>query len=196
MSTVKEKLAKLKDVAKQLLAFAEAEPAPVTDPLELAEGEYKLADGTIVKCASLEVGQPVTLVTAEGEVPAPKGEHTLEDGRTLVIGEDGTIADILELVGEIEMSEATPENLEKLFADYEKRMEAKFSAMLEDKDEKITAIEKANKVLIEQNKKQALAFSALLDAVQEMGESTPAPISEQKSAPKEKDPLGYFKKQN
>jgi hypothetical protein len=243
MSTVKEKLAKLGTLAKQLLAFSDELETPA--PIELAEGEYKLADGTIVKCASLEVRQPVTLVTAEGEMPAPEGNHTLEDGRVLTVDASGNITAIAEKPaddgGEMKFAELSADEIKTLLAKFAENvpaadqgsavvacvkalmeynfgwkisesarkaqedaaiaaytsvLEAKFSALITEKDEKISAIEKANGILIEQGKKQALAFSQLLEAVEEMGAATPAPISEQKSAPQPKDLLGYFKKQN
>lgn len=243
MSILNEKFKKLGVLAKQLLAFSEELETPAV--IELAEGEYKLADGTIVKCASLEVGQPVTLVTAEGEVPAPEGNHTLEDGRVLTVDAEGKITAIAEAAAEdnqeMSFTELTSEQVKNLLAQfaedapandqnkalvtcvkalmeynfgwkiseaarkaqedaavaaYKGVLEAKFSALLAEKDEKIAAIEKVNNLVIEQNKKQALAFSALLEAVEEMGSKTPAPISEQKATKVEKDELGYFRKNN
>jgi len=94
MASTKEKIAKLKDFAKQLLSFSEEDGAG--DPAASTEGEYKLADGTIVKATSLDAGTAVTLVTADGEVPAPEGEHTLEDGRILKVDAAGNIVEVMD----------------------------------------------------------------------------------------------------
>ena len=51
--------------------------------------EAKLVDGTVVESPSFDVGQPVEVVTEEGKVPAPDGEHELvltdESGNEILI---------------------------------------------------------------------------------------------------------------
>jgi hypothetical protein len=44
---------------------------------EVKMTEAKLVDGTVVESPSFDVGQPVEVVTEEGKVPAPDGEHEL-----------------------------------------------------------------------------------------------------------------------
>lgn len=68
--------------------------------VELAQ--IKLIDGvTILEAESFEAGMPVFVVAENGEkVPAPIGEHELEDGKILVITEEGMIAEIKEKVVE------------------------------------------------------------------------------------------------
>lgn len=68
--------------------------------VELAQ--IKLIDGvTILEAESFEAGQAVFVVAENGDkVPAPIGEHELEDGRILVITEEGKIAEIKEKVVE------------------------------------------------------------------------------------------------
>jgi hypothetical protein len=60
----------------------------------------KLADGTIVESPTFDVGEPVEVVTEEGKVPAPDGEHQLtlrdEEGNEVlirVITKDGIITE-------------------------------------------------------------------------------------------------------
>ena len=60
--------------------------------VEFAEGV--LADGTIVSFDKLEVGGKLSVVTPDGEIPAPIGEHELEDGTIVVVTEEGVIAEI------------------------------------------------------------------------------------------------------
>ena len=60
--------------------------------VEFAEGV--LADGTIVKFDKLEAGGIISVVTPDGEIPAPVGEHELEDGTIIVVAEDGIIAEV------------------------------------------------------------------------------------------------------
>lgn len=63
--------------------------------------DAKLVDGTAIKVSGegLVEGAKVTVVTAEGEIPAPDGVHELEDG-TKVETKDGIIAKIEEVVAE------------------------------------------------------------------------------------------------
>lgn len=71
-----------------------------------------LKDGvTVLEAESFEAGQPVMIVAENGDkVPAPIGEHELEDGRILVITEEGIIAEIKEvMVEEVEVEEAPVE---------------------------------------------------------------------------------------
>lgn len=65
--------------------------------------DAKLVDGTVVKVSgdALVEGAKVTVVTEEGEIPAPDGVHELEDG-SKVETKDGIIAKIEEAVKEAE----------------------------------------------------------------------------------------------
>jgi hypothetical protein len=56
--------------------------------------DAKLMDGTIVRYESLEVGMPLFVIDEAGnELPAPDGEHTLEDG-TKVTVEGGILIEV------------------------------------------------------------------------------------------------------
>jgi len=80
----------------------EPENAPVAEPVVM--GEAKLVDGTIVKydTPELVIGSMITVVTPDGEFPAPAGEHTLENGTVVTVDETGKVI-------EIEVKEETPE---------------------------------------------------------------------------------------
>lgn len=57
----------------------------------------KLANGVVLEAESFEAGENVFLIGEEDEkVAAPVGEHELEDGRILVVEEEGVIAEIRE----------------------------------------------------------------------------------------------------
>ena len=78
------------------------ENTPVAEPIVM--GEAKLVDGTIVKydTPELVIGSMITVVTPDGEFPAPAGEHTLENGTVVTVDETGKVI-------EIEVKEETPE---------------------------------------------------------------------------------------
>lgn len=58
--------------------------------------QMKLKGGEVIEAEAFEKDQRV-FVLVEGErVPAPEGEHMLEDGRTLVVEREGVISEIRE----------------------------------------------------------------------------------------------------
>jgi hypothetical protein len=78
-------------------------------PEVVALASAKLADGTTVEAELLEAGQNIFLIGSEGEkVAVPVGEYPMEDGRILVVTEEGVIAEIKEMVEE-EKEEVTIE---------------------------------------------------------------------------------------
>ena len=73
-----------------------------------------LKDGvTVLEAESFEAGQPVMIVAENGDkVPAPIGEHELEDGRILVITEEGIIAEFKEMEAETEVEVTIEQDVE------------------------------------------------------------------------------------
>jgi hypothetical protein len=66
----------------------------------------KLENGTTIEAEAFEANQEVFIVTEEDEkIALPIGEYTLEDGRILVVAEEGIIAEVNE-AGEPEAEEA------------------------------------------------------------------------------------------
>ena len=59
-----------------------------------------LENGAVLEAEAFEAGNEVFVVSGEDRVAAPVGEHLLEDGRILVITEEGVIAEIKEATAE------------------------------------------------------------------------------------------------
>ena len=68
--------------------------------LEVNLEQMKLDNGTIVEADSFAKGESIFIVTEDDKVALPKGEYEMEDGKKLVIEEDGIIA----MIGEQEDS--------------------------------------------------------------------------------------------
>jgi hypothetical protein len=86
--------------------------------------DAKLQDGTMVQVTELAVGG---IVTIDG-VPAPAGEHTLEDGTVIVVGDNGAITEI-KPKAEIEIEIEAPEmDMSSKFAAFENMTSQKFSS--------------------------------------------------------------------
>ena len=74
----------------------------VTEEVKVEMATMKLAGGVVVEAESFEAGENVFLLGEDEEkVAAPVGEHELEDGRILVIVEEGVIAEIREAGEEV-----------------------------------------------------------------------------------------------
>jgi Skp family chaperone for outer membrane proteins len=65
--------------------------------------EMTLENGTILEAESFATGESVFIKTDDERVALPIGEYTLEDGRLLVVEEEGVIAEIKEVEAEPEM---------------------------------------------------------------------------------------------
>lgn len=120
----------------------------------------KLENGTTIEAEAFEANQEVFIVTEEDEkIALPVGEYTLEDGRILVVAEEGIIAEVraeeeapeeapaTEEVEEVEqaeeeqeMSYATKEELSAAVEEM-KAMIEEIKAMMSPKEEEMAAEE-------------------------------------------------------
>jgi hypothetical protein len=62
-----------------------------------------LENGAVLEAEAFEAGNELFIVSGEDRVPAPVGEHKLEDGRILVVLEEGMIAEIKDAEAPVEV---------------------------------------------------------------------------------------------
>ena len=62
--------------------------------LEVKLEEQKLENGTLIEADSFEKGKEIFIKTDDEKVAMPVGEYILEDGKLLVVEEEGIIADM------------------------------------------------------------------------------------------------------
>ena len=81
--------------------------------MEVKLEQMKLADGvTLIEAETIDAGNEVFVVTEdEQKIPLPVGEYELEDGRILVVIEEGVISEVKEVKEEEEMPEAPAEEV-------------------------------------------------------------------------------------
>ena len=95
----------LQEVFKKIemaLTPAQDNAPEVQEEVKVEMATMKLAGGVVVEAESFEAGENVFLLGEDDEkVAAPVGEHELEDGRILVIVEEGVIAEIREAGEEV-----------------------------------------------------------------------------------------------
>ena len=109
--------------------------------------QMKLDNGTVIEADSFESGVEVFIVTEDEKVALPIGGYTLEDGKLLVVAEEGVISEIKEEEAEEEVEETEEEEVEVEAADEEvtyatkeeldevKSLVEEIKAMLEPKED-------------------------------------------------------------
>ena len=76
---------------------------------EVRLAQMKLEDGLTIVESDFEEGASIEIVTEDGKVSMPVGDYTLEDGRMVVVKEEGLIAEIKEAKEEEEITEEVTE---------------------------------------------------------------------------------------
>ena len=76
---------------------------------EVRLAQMKLEDGLTIVESDFEEGASIEIVTEDGKVSMPVGDYTLEDGRMVVVKEEGLIAEIKEAKEEEETTEEVTE---------------------------------------------------------------------------------------
>jgi len=108
---------------------------------EIKLEQQTLENGAILEAESFEAGKEIFIVTEDEKVAVPVGEYQMEDGRILVVAEEGLIAEIKAEEEEEEEVEAKEEEKEEMgYATKEELAEVKemieeIKAMLEPKEE-------------------------------------------------------------
>lgn len=146
---------------------------------EIKLEQQTLENGTILEAESFEAGQEIFIVTEDEKVAVPVGEYQMEDGRILVVAEEGLIAEIKaeeEEEEEVEAKEELEEEKEEMgYATKEELAEVKemieeIKAMLEPKEEmseELSADDLGNLMTEELAKHEKLELSEVPEEVQE-----------------------------
>lgn len=129
--------------------------------------EMKLENGTVLEAESFATGESVFIVTEDEKVALPIGEYALEDGRTLIVEEEGIIAEIkaeeaempAEELAEVEVevepeSYETPEDAKQAEEIIQAVVDAVAPAIQEIQEELAKVKEEMEKVKMEYDKKK------------------------------------------
>ena len=137
------------------------------EKVELATA--KLDNGTVLEAEAFEAGNEIFIVTEDEKVALPVGDYTLEDGKMLVVAEEGIIAEIKDLDEE----EAPAE-------DEVEAEEEKEDLGYVTKEELAEAVSEI-KAMIEDMKKEEM--SEEVEAEVELSEELPKEVKEELSEP-------------
>lgn len=91
--------------------------------IEVKLMEMKLENGTIVSAEAFEKGNEIFIITDDEKVAMPVGEYILEDGKLLVVEEEGMIADMREVSDEVPAKEEVEETEDLEEEEEKKEME-------------------------------------------------------------------------
>ncbi len=81
--------------------------------------QMKLENGTVLEADAFETGAECFIVNEEDRIPIPMGEYELEDGKILVIAEDGIIGEVKEAAQPEEEAPAEEAPVEEVEAEAE-----------------------------------------------------------------------------
>jgi len=142
--------------------------------IEVKLEEMKLENGTVVMADSFEKGKEIFIKTDDEKVAMPVGEYLLEDGRLVVVEEEGIIADVREVSDEVPAKEN--EEGEEITSDLEE--EKKEEMGYATKEELSSAVEEM-KSMIEEIKAMVSPKEEMSDDDVELSKN----IKEELSAP-------------
>jgi hypothetical protein len=84
------------------------------EPKQVAMASATLIDGTEVSVeGDFEVGKPLSVITAEGPIPAPAGVHQTTENLLVTVDESGVITQIEEVAPEAQEEEKKEETMEE-----------------------------------------------------------------------------------
>ena len=119
----------------KIKTFLGEETADIVENIENQEtvelAQAKLENDTVLEAEAFEAGQEVFIVTEDEKVALPVGEYQMEDGKILVVAEEGLIAEIKDAEAEEEV-EAEKEEMGYVTKEELAEAVSEIKAMIED----------------------------------------------------------------
>jgi hypothetical protein len=105
---------KATEMLNKIKTFLGEEATETVDQEKVELATAKLDNGTVLEAEAFEAGNEVFIVTEDERVALPVGDYTLEDGKMLVVAEEGIISEIKDLDEEATEEEEVVEQEEDL----------------------------------------------------------------------------------
>lgn len=161
---------------------------------EIALESVKLENGAVLEAEKFEAGESVFIATEDEKVAVPIGEYKLEDGRTLVVEEEGLIASILE-AGEEKEEEEVEVEAEKEEKEEEEMAYATKEELGAAMDELKNMIEEVKQMVSPKEEKEDMSAEETVveDTKEELSAQEPAakPIKSNPEAKAKKDLIQF-----
>lgn len=101
---------KATEMLNKIKTFLGEETADIVENIEQTEkvelAQAKLENGTVLEAEAFEAGNEIFIITEDEKVAVPVGEYEMEDGKILIVAEEG-------LIGEIKDAEEVEEEVEE-----------------------------------------------------------------------------------
>ena len=156
---------KATEMLNKIKTFLGEEATDIVENVEAQEkvelATAKLENGTVLEAEAFEAGNEIFIVTEDERVALPVGDYTMEDGKMLVVAEEGIIAEIKDL-------EEAPA---------EEEVEAEEDLGYVTKEELAEAVSEI-KAMIEDMKKEEMSEDEV-----ELSEELPKEVKEELSEP-------------
>lgn len=131
---------KATEMLNKIKTYLGEETADIVKDVEQSQEKVELAtakldNGTVLEAEAFEAGNEIFIVTEDDKVALPVGDYTLEDGKMLVVAEEGIIAEIKDLDEEADEEVEAEEDKEEMgYVTKEELAEAvsEIKAMIED----------------------------------------------------------------
>jgi hypothetical protein len=171
------------------------------EKVELAQA--KLENGTVLEAESFESGKEVFILTDDEKVALPIGEYEMEDGKILVIAEDGIISEIKEGGEEEVVEEEVEEQVEEELKEEDKYATKQELAEIKSMVEEIKELMKEGKKE-EMHKEEELMSQKLTELAcqedealkEELSKPASEPIKHSPEAKQELNKVVYSQKRN
>jgi hypothetical protein len=126
---------KATEMLNKIKTFLGEETTDIVDSIEekVELATAKLENGTVLEAEAFEAGKEIFIVTDDEKVALPVGEYIMEDGKSLIVEDEGIIGEIKDLEEEAE-EEVEAEKEDMGYVTKEELAEAvsEIKAMIED----------------------------------------------------------------
>jgi len=153
----------------------------VGEKVELSEEKIEMAEitlenGTVLVAESFEAGKSVFIKTDDEEIALPVGEYKLEEGKVLVVSEEGLIDSIKEAaeeaVEEEELSEESNEEVKETELEEEEKEEMNYVT----KEEFTSAVEEIKAMIDEKLGNKEEMKEEVIEEKEELSAVAPEPV--------------------
>jgi len=152
----------------------------VGEKVELSEEKIEMAEitlenGTVLVAESFEAGQSVFIKTEDEQVALPVGEYELEEGKILVVTEEGLIDSIKEAAEEaVEEEELSEESNEEVETELEEEKKEEMNYVT--KEEFTSAVEEIKAMIDEKLGDKEEMKEEVIEEKEELSAVAPEPV--------------------
>lgn len=165
---------KATEMLNKIKTYLGEDTADIVNDVEQSQEKVELAtakldNGTVLEAEAFEAGKEIFIVTEDDKVALPVGDYTMEDGKMLVVAEEGIIAEI--------------KDLDEEEAPAEKEVEAEEEEMGYVTKEELAEAVSEIKAMIDELKKEEMSEEVAKEAEVELSEELPKEVKEELSEP-------------